>query len=80
VPAVPSRADQQARDALGDLIRAKEVAVHRLDTGHSPAAAVSPREPSEQFERIELQHWAMLRLMARKGLITREEFLAEFNQ
>jgi hypothetical protein len=78
LPAVPSRTpDSGGVDELADLIRAKEEAVHRA---HAEVAgtAIRPTEANEELERVELQHWALLRLMAKKGLITREEFLAEF--
>ena len=31
-------------------------------------------------ERLERRLWALLRVMAKKGLLTREEFLAEFDE
>ena len=77
LPSFPSRTtDAGGAEDLAELIRAKEEAVHRAHA--ELGAALRPTEANEELERVELQHWALLRLMAKKGLITREEFLAEF--
>ena len=91
-PAVPAKlpaappSEQAAREALTELIRAKEEAVLAARSGPSVSSdleylvgeVVQGHEPNEQLERVERQLWALMRLMAKKGLITREEFLSEF--
>ena len=42
-------------------------------------AGLAARETDEKVERLERRLWAVLRIMAKKGLISREEFLQEFH-
>ena len=35
---------------------------------------------SERLAKLERKFWALMRILAKKGLITKEEFLAEFDK
>jgi hypothetical protein len=83
------------RTELAELIRAREDALRlraRPPSGGGPKTQVENDleylvgeplhgpDPFEQLERLERRLWALLRVMAKKGLLTREEFLAEFDE
>lgn len=48
----------------------------------SPADVVSVTRPAdlEDLEALEKKFWALMRILARRGLVTKEEFLAELRQ
>jgi hypothetical protein len=85
-PAPAPEPEVTARTALADLIRAREEAQQlratsavQSDLEYLTGEPLQPPGPQEQLERLERQLWALMRIMAKKGLLTREEFLAEFD-
>jgi hypothetical protein len=93
VPA-PGRA-VTSRTELAELIREREQALKdraRPNSGGGPKRPLEDdlayllgeplraADPYEQIERLERRLWALMRIMAKKGLITREEFLAELDE
>jgi hypothetical protein len=65
IDARAARTDRSSHSAIEDDLK--------YLVGINPA-----EETTERLERVERRIWAVLRLMAKKGLISREEFLAEF--
>ena len=95
-PPTRPKADLTARTALAELIREHEekARASRPSSGGNPVVNVPLErdleylmgerllgpDPLEQMERMESRLWALLRLMAKKGVLTREEFLEEFGE
>jgi len=92
-PVPPPQRQTSGRTDLAELIRKREEAVKkraRPTSGGGPRTALESDleylvgEPMygpdayEQIDRLERKLWALMRIMAKKGLLTREEFLAEF--
>ncbi|MBS2032047.1 MAG: general secretion pathway protein GspE [Deltaproteobacteria bacterium] len=92
-PVPPPQRQISGRTDLAELIRKREEAVKkraRPSSGGGPRTALESDleylvgEPMygpdayEQIDRLERKLWALMRIMAKKGLLTREEFLAEF--
>lgn len=50
-----------------------------VEGGRFGAHYVSSRSDADRFEQLERKFWALMRVMEAKGLITTEEFLAEFD-
>jgi hypothetical protein len=81
-----------ARTALADLIKQREQqkrAAKGKGKGKSPAVAGISKDLDYLFgvgtdedavEKLERKFWALMRVMARKGLITNEEFKKEFDE
>ncbi len=79
-----------ARTALADLISQREAqrAERRKKASAQPAAAAARdldflfgvREDNDAVEALERKFWALMRLMARKGLITKDEFQKEVDE
>lgn len=84
------------RTALAELIAEREAASKARLAARPPSGgsgkpvlddlayllgeSVSGPDPYEQLDRLERRFWALMRIMAKKGLLTREEFLAEFDE
>lgn len=82
------------RTALADLIREKENAAKARSAARPPSGGarvdddlayllgepLHGPDPYEQIDRLERKLWALMRIMAKKGLLTREEFLEEFDE
>ncbi len=71
------------RTALADLIK-ERMERRRKQRASSPADddmqylfGMKPESSDAALEKLERQFWALLRIMAKKGLITRDEFLHE---
>ncbi|MBI5548968.1 MAG: general secretion pathway protein GspE [Deltaproteobacteria bacterium] len=76
------------RTALADLIRARAEKQKKkksppdsssVDEDLAYLFGVKAQSPSDEIARLESKLWALLRIMAKKGLITREEFLQELS-
>jgi len=90
-----ARRSLTSRTELAELIREREQALKsraRPNSGGGPKRPLEDdlayllgepllgADPYEQIERLERRLWALMRIMAKKGLLTREEFLAEFDE
>jgi len=79
------------RTELAELIREREEAIKRArpvsggakatpvleDLAYLLGEPMLPADPHERLDLLEHRLWTLMRLMAKKGLLTREEFLAE---
>jgi hypothetical protein len=83
---VPLTDEVTARTELSELIRAKEKlkrskARAKGDKLSADLAFLTGTEdPQAQLDDLERRFWALMRLMAKKGLITKEEFKEEFEE
>ena len=50
-----------------------------LDSLFGTASSAVPAEPLDPVEELERKFWALMRIMARKGLLTKEEFTQELD-
>jgi hypothetical protein len=50
-----------------------------LDSLFGTASSAAPAEPLDPVEELERKFWALMRIMARKGLLTKEEFTQELD-
>ena len=84
-----SSQSRTARTELSELIRAREKVKRSRGKG-KPAGAqmaddldflLGTEDPqTAQIDDLERRFWALMRLMAKKGLITKEEFKEEFEE
>ncbi|MGA9522798.1 MAG: hypothetical protein WBV82_15125 [Myxococcaceae bacterium] len=87
-----SSSEVSERTALADLIARREAQRReRRKAGSSPASKTvaeaakdldylfGVREETDDVEALERKFWALMRIMARKGLITRDEFQKELD-
>ncbi|WP_309888120.1 hypothetical protein [Archangium sp.] len=51
-----------------------------LDSLFGTASSAAPDEPLDPVEELERKFWALMRIMARKGLLTKEEFTQELDE
>lgn len=75
------------RTDLAELIAEQAELARRKRANRSTATAVDddlsflfgtqPKSVQEELEKLESRFWALLRIMAKKGLITREEYIKE---
>ncbi len=82
---VPLTEEVTSRTELAELVRLREKRKRPRPRDDRMAkdleflfGAEDPR--TERMDELERRFWALLRLMARKGLLTKEEFLAEFDE
>ncbi len=76
------------RTALADLIKKREQqraqrrasAKSGLEGVAKDLAYLFGAGEESDIEKLERKFWALMRLMARKGLITKEEFLEELDE
>lgn len=77
--------DERERAALAQLIndraakrrRSKPAEMSPVDEDLAYLFGMKTETPDDELAKLETKFWALLRIMARKGLITREEFLHE---
>src|SRR5690606_33580315 len=83
-PAEEVREEVTERTALAELIRQRDE--HRRRRASQQAQVGDDLSyllgevggtPADSFEELESRFWALLRILAKKGLITREEFMRE---
>lgn len=67
-----------SRTELAELIRDHEEASGKSAGGD--LQFLTGETDAERFESLERKFWALMRMMAKKGLITKEEFLEEFDR
>ncbi|MFZ5471615.1 MAG: hypothetical protein ACOZIN_19490 [Myxococcota bacterium] len=80
--------EKSERTALAELIQKREAQRRQRRSAAKPASSVAKDldylfgEAGEdgEVEKLERKFWALMRLMARKGLLTKEEFLAELDE
>ncbi|MHB8417001.1 MAG: GspE/PulE/PilB domain-containing protein [Myxococcales bacterium] len=84
---VPLTEEVTSRTELSELIRAREKVKRSKakaggDTLNDDLAFLTGTEDPQaaQIEELERRFWALMRLMAKKGLITKEEFKDEFEE
>lgn len=84
VPAEPPQ-EVTERTALAELIKARAEKNRKKRAAEGRGAAgdldylfgVRSEDPTAELAKLETRFWALLRIMAKKGLISREEFLRE---
>lgn len=78
-----------ARTELAELIRRREEqraarkgqrASARVDAVSKDLGYLFGADDDESVEKLERKFWALMRIMAKKGLITKEEFLTELDE
>jgi hypothetical protein len=73
----PSRKDVAARAELEELVRERERAAFGKSNGDLSTDLdylFGVRKEPDQLEQLERKFWALMRIMARKGLISKDEF------
>jgi hypothetical protein len=81
-------AEVTSRTELSELIRAREKVKRSRGKGKGPGQMaddlnflLGTEDPqTAQIDDLERRFWALMRLMAKKGLITKEEFKEEFEE
>jgi Type II secretion system (T2SS), protein E, N-terminal domain len=68
-----------SRTELAELIRERERARTR-NAGDDNLKFLTGETDAERVEQLERKFWALMRILASRGLITKDEFLAEFNK
>lgn len=84
---MPLTEEVTSRTELSDLIRAREKLKRSKVRGkgdrlHADLAFLTGTEDAQaaQIDDLERRFWALMRIMAKKGLITKEEFQDEFEE
>lgn len=81
--------EKTERTALADLIRARagkrrgknaEGEGQESLEGLAKMFGISAADPAHRIEQLESRFWALLRVMAKKGLLTRDDFLREIDR
>ena len=67
-----------SRTEVAELIRERERA--RGKSGDDNLKFLTGETDAERIEQLERKFWALMRILASRGLITKDEFLAEFNK
>lgn len=84
----PPRREVTARTALASLIEEREKKNRRkrevaratpTPATQGSASLLFSSSTEDQLEKLERKFWALMRIMARKGVITQEEFSREFD-
>jgi hypothetical protein len=84
---IPEDSEVTARSALADLIQKRAEQRKRRRKGTKSVAddlsyltGLSAPDEAEEIQRLEHRFWTLLRILAKKGLLTKEEFLSELDE
>ncbi len=78
-PLLPYPPPEEVLPLTDEVTRRTDLAEFIRDRERRQASRTAPGSPAAQIEELDHRLWALVRLLARKGLITREEFLEELD-
>jgi hypothetical protein len=81
-PAVPQAPAKQDTKALEQLIaqRAQAAKLKKAGVAKDLEYLFGQKPEGDELEKLERKFWALMRIMARKGLITKDEFAQELDE